>query len=281
MCAAFQEDPVLKLLTAVGIIDPALQTMVLVPEDIALEQGFGWEDCCWDPSGALLVASVSMQDAFTQQYWESRSSLCILDPGTLRPIFRADQDPAKVSWGMFASSRLPGTMVAYMPELCSRVTFWRDQDEWHVEVRSLKDIEYPHTGCLTPDGSTLLLTQANAQDSIRLCQFAFDSSQTIAIADLPPHDPFRALAVPFKPQPSRSWHGTLVAGHYKNSWNPLLRSWAGLYAFTYTHALQGRAQSVKLVDAKAHKVLGSWSGSDLALLTGRRVSRKDGVPEDL
>ena len=272
-----------SLSNTLRVLEPALQTVALVPNNMTLEQGSAWEDCWWDPSGALLVASVSLRFACSSHHSESLSGLCVLDPCTLRPIFRAAQRPAEISWGLLASSgKPPGTLVAYMPSACSQVTFWQDQSKWQVEERSLKDVANSRSGHVTPDGRTLLLTQMDDYKRTILCQHAFNSSETFAIAETSSPDvPFcnQGPASPFQQWP-QAWPGELAAGHLNISWNPCLGSWSGVYAFQHAHPLQGGGQCLTLVDAKAHKVLGSWSGADLALLTGRRTSRKDGVPED-
>ncbi len=42
--------------TTIRIMDPALQTEALLPAQLAIEFGSGWERCAWTPCGRLLIA---------------------------------------------------------------------------------------------------------------------------------------------------------------------------------------------------------------------------------
>ena len=188
---------------------------------------------------------------------------------------------AGISWGLPACCReAPRTLVAYMQGPRLRVKFWQDQDKWQVEQQSF--IANSQTGRITPDGHSLLSTLMDACNGITLCQHAFSTSESAEIAgDMPPDPSSHPLAELQVPRHGCVWPETLAVGCLKILWNPLPSSWSGLYAFQHARASQGRGQSVTLVDARAHKVLGSWSGADLAVLLRRRASRKDDVPQEV
>ena len=201
----------------------------------------------------------------------SAPGICILDPLTLRLVFRASHGLARMSWGSLASC---GKLVAYLPQLCLRLTFARNLGEWRVEAKDMENRSDPGSGCLTPDGSTLITSRANWTKGASLYHHRFKCSQEYVIAgDLAPRG---ASVEMIQHRLPSIWPYASDDRRLDIAWNPLPSSWPGVYACKHPcNPARGAGQYLRLVDAKAHRLLGSWSGSDLACMTGRRAARKD------
>ncbi len=265
--------------TTIRIMDPALQTESLLPADLARESGSGWERCAWTPCGRLLIAQFKLALTLEEQTvqfldTDGPSGVWIVDPCTLKPIFSTFESLWHVTWGWLGpSNRREEVIEAYFPGLASHVTFSHVHGTWQA-VEKECDADKACTGYLTPNGRSLLYFGYLAEDCGTLYQHEFGSGEVFAVASklISGAATVRGMLEPFF-----NWDVTAGFGDLENAWIPLPSSWSGLFAFIGVHSSSPSSDSLMLVDAKEHSLLGSWSGADLARQAQGRLLRGESI----
>ncbi len=145
----YDDGRVFSLTNTVRVMDPSKQTVAVVPEELALQKGRAWYDCCWSPCGRLLVAYCDSQTS------TSGGHIYLLDAFTLTPIFTAAATLTSISWGLLSCPGQPASLMAYMPEIRLHARIWQASGVWQVEQMPMQVDEYS-SGWMTPDGRSLL-----------------------------------------------------------------------------------------------------------------------------
>ena len=190
-------------------------------------------------------------------------------------IFRARQKVYKqplpeTTWAL---SALPGqqrTLTAYMWSPQAIISFTLVDGQWHV-MRSLQaDPAGCFMGCIALDGKALIIChEAEAAGSF-LSHFDLQKAMSHTIAP-----DVAKLDLPWRAKPF---------------WAPFLKAWPLLYAYIHTPtnqlakrtgAYQGASeQSVRLVNACTHKLLGSWSVTDLKVRHKQTMGKAVDEPQE-
>ncbi len=258
--------------STIRLLDPEHQIELIIPQSTAPGLGSEWEQCTWTPCCPLLVAQYEhvLQPAHNVVAPDSHSGVCIVDPCTLICLYQAHQGSGLISWGWRGPLGQHETpLEAYMPYLCKHVTFWRVDGMWHVHERDLGTADFHHTGSLTLDGRSLLVSGDH-------CLYAHDlgcASLDVLAADLAVASPSVRMA-----REACDWHPSHLSGDVVVSWSPLPSSWSCLFSFIHKHA---SSHSLKLVDPGKRSILGSWSFADLAVQAKGRLLRTDAARQKI
>ncbi len=258
------------------IMDPALHTEALLPAELGMELGAGWERCAWTPCGRLLMAqfkiALTVDEQMIQGDSDGPSGVWIVDPCTLSPIFSSLERLWDISWGQLGPSHGSGEVIeAYFPELASHVTFSHVHGTWQADEEKC-DADKAYTGYLAPNGRSMLYFEYVAEGCRSLCQHEFGSGETFVVASKlkQGQSTVRAMLEPYFDRDVTASFGDL-----ENAWIPLPPSWSGLFVFIGVHSSTPSSASVMLVDADKHSILGSWSGAELARQAKGRVLRRE------
>ena len=269
--AASQQDAYLT--ATIRILDPALQTASLLPQDMSNpDWDMLWADCKWTPCGTLLVASYESSSP--------SSGIYVVDPHAVKLLYRAVQATSSLSWGSLALPGKPAaTLVAYMPDVKMRVAFEYAYGEWQIESKGMSFVDSSSAGCITPDSSTLVVGKVTgtAGPTLGHCDFwSCNYEQHVIAENL---HPGKGL-LHFRKEGLLPWRG-ISPDNLNSLWTPLPKRWPGVYAFIQAHTSAQPLASLALVDVKAHRIFASWSGADLLHQTRARESMKGLTPRDL
>ena len=198
----------------------------------------GIQQCFWTPCGSLLIVVGRGQGFY------------VLNPYTLETVLRAQQplyerpDPV-ISWAFRGG---PGsetkTVTAYLRGPRSLITCRLTAGDWHAKQEVIEEHGGWFGGCITPDGSALVVLQPQSDRSIAVVHADLRAQEITSIA--PAYVP---------PQGERPL--TTSGAHIKPKWAPFPQPWPPVYACVHMHLDADRfgtrqhacPQSVKLVDA--------------------------------
>ena len=250
----------------ITIMDPVIQTVAVLPPGISSEWGPFWQECCWTPCGTLLLVEYRARSWPQLPNQPDEQGVDILDPCGMKLVFTAAQAMHSISWAVLAPlGTAAKSLAAYMPDLGLQVKFLRAQGEWQVNLKPLA-ADGSQAGYLTPDGDILLLSPEKPTQSVRLCHLAADTASTrnlhIAGQLCPEKTSLKLLAGQF----ASFWFDPDRLPLLEIVWTALQPSWSGMYAFAHVHSSRKVMPSLKLVDARESRIIGSWSSADLAQL---------------
>lgn len=218
--------------------------------------------CSWTPCGTLLVA-LSKDHGFL-----------IFHPHTLETIFSTPVARPEAgiycSWAQKPSFGSESNIVlAYLREQHVLITCRYIRGEWQSQACTLTGLASCLGGFITPSGRAIGSLQQQDDGSTYLVHHRLSSSQTYTIASA--YLPIQSPQLCEKDPPS-----------VRPVWAPFPSAWPNIYACIHMPLAERRLgpygspdlslkplrpqsspQSVKLIDAKAHQVLGSWTVAEL------------------
>ena len=252
--------------TTVRILEPALQRVMLVEPENILDFCMVGDACGWSSCGTFLLTS----------YYREGDRLCrfgtrVHDPHTLEYVFKAPDAMSTVSWG---SSGPPGAedrvLHAYLPHQGTCVNLWQEHGMWQAGVCHCRGHTALHDGCIAPNAETVVGVRRPSQYDGRHC-FHGHPQCSISHHDCTTQEG-HAIATEFMCGGS--------GPQLQIAWARFPCGWPQLHA--YVHKASSKAlQRVVLVDARAHKVLGSWTAVALKSQALGRPQRRTPEPEIL
>ena len=237
---------------------PAKQQAEPLITEIGLE-GHEQDSCSWIPCSSLLLTSLSGIDARACEM-----AICIQDPYRLRCILEipGHLSCSRLVWGSKACPGSKGSLLrVYLAEQGFVAKLWREDGEWQARLLHLEGLELSSAGSMTPSGTACVgLTHQNSQLGV-MYHYNVDAQQVNIIAD-------------------GSDGGCYSRGMLPIAWAGFADSWRHIYA--YVHSGESVAMhAVRLVDAQAHKVVGSWTSAALKSLGPGSCQCDTQKPDDL
>ena len=239
---------------------PAEQKVVLIHTQND-PNGLLWEACTWSPCGSLLLTNFievwGPGDGFATRIQDPHSLKCIMDTPP-------HADYPTLAWGCRACTDGKGShLTAYVAEQGFVAELWQANGEWQAQLRHLEGLENCREGSIMPSGTALVGLRKQRTESKDLFHYDLGTKQESVIAR-GLHDHKHADDDP----------SCLIA------WAPIAIAWQQIYAYVHKEGLAA-PDSVRLVDANAHKVLGSWTSASLKSQGARRLQRRAQQPDDV
>ena len=219
----------------------------------------------WTPCGNLLIAvshhGFSILNPLTYNVPKLGTVAWVKEPVYERPDL-------EISWASEAASgNKPRIVTAYLRGPRILIICRQTAGKWQAERRTLPGPDRCFGGCISPDANTLVILQQESNGRTAMVHSDQRTAATIKIAT--------AYVRNHAQRPTSK-------AHIRPEWAPRVGSGRPLYACIIMHGDAARRdyrrhawpQSVKLVDADAHHVLGSWTVVDLHSQASGSVSER-------
>ena len=231
-----------EIQATVRILEPAKQRAEFVQSQLDPGGNTVFAACHWSPCGTFLLTNHYYFHSTLRYCWE----WCVQDPFNLEYIFKMPGHSRRMSWASRASVDGTGqVLIAFLAASRTVVTFSKVNGHWQASQSQLKGLTSCIDGSLAPSGDMLVAVGKPHQDPSRI--------------QLIHHDPEAQqehLIV-------NSFIFTCPDNTLQMAWAPLPAAWPPMYALVQK-VPKHFFDVVNVVDAKAHRVLGSWTTSDIS-----------------